>query len=208
MTPITAGTAPFTGNFLPEGDWEVLNGGETNGDWKLYIKDDKTGTIGFFRSWSITFNPLYELDYQWTPSEGLSCTDCPNPNAAPGQESEYILAVTDSYGCIVRDSVLIKTNNDTLDIVVSCIEETQNSITFGWETSSDITSYEVNIEGQGSITPSGIGAHSITNLAEGTVMNLQVRGSGACTNVRGAVECATSICFPPTASIDMSLIHI
>ncbi len=202
LTLITDGTAPFTGSFQPEGDWQILNGGATNGDWKLYVKDDKTGDDGVLRSWSITFNPLYALQYSWTPTEGLSCSDCPNPKAAPNSETEYILAVTDSYGCIVRDSVLIKTNNDTLDIAATCIEETQNSITFGWETSSDITTYEVNIDGQGWITPSGVGAHTVTNLAEGDVVNLQVRGTGACTNVKGAVECMTSICFPPDASID------
>ena len=202
MTLITDGTAPFTGSFQPEGDWEILNDGETNGDWKLYAKDDKTGDDGVLRNWSITFNPLYDLHYSWTPTEGLSCSDCPNPKAAPNVETEYILAVTDSYGCIVRDSVLIKTNNDTLDIAATCIEETQNSITFGWETSSDVTSYEVNIDGQGWITPSGIGAHTVTNLAEGAVVNLQVRGTGPCVNVKGAVECMTSVCFPPDASID------
>ncbi len=205
MTSITSGTAPFTGSFQPEGDWKMLNGGETNGDWKLYARDDKTGDDGFLLDWSITFNPLYQLDYQWTPTDGLSCSDCPNPKAAPNAETEYILAITDSYGCIVRDSVLIKTNNDTLDIVATCIEETQNSITFGWATSSDITVYEVNIDGQGWIMPSGIGAHSVTNLAEGAIVNLQVRGTGACSNVKGVVECMTSVCFSPEASVDREI---
>lgn len=205
MNPITSGVAPFTGRFLPEGDWEELNGGETNGDWKLYAKDDKTGDDGFLLGWSITFNPLYQLEYLWTPDEGLSCSDCPEPKAAPSNETEYILEITDTYGCIVRDSILIKTNNDTLDIPVNCIEETLNSITFGWETSSDVTTYEVNIDGQGWITPNGVGAHSVTNLAEGAIVNLQVRGTGACTNVKGAVECMTSVCFPPDATIDRAI---
>ena len=201
MTPITAGTAPFTGKFQPEGDWAVLNGGDSNGDWILYVKDDKKNDEGLIHNWSITFNPLYQLFYQWSPTTGLSCTDCPNPKAAPAVETAYELAITDSYGCIIRDSVIIKTNNDTLDIPVSCIEETQNSITFGWDPMTDID-YEVNVDGQGWIRPSGSGAHTVSGLGEGAVVEIAVRGSGPCSNVKGTTECFTSVCFPPDASIN------
>lgn len=35
------------------------------------------------------------LCYRWTPSTGLSCTDCPNPMASPKNDTEYTLHITD-----------------------------------------------------------------------------------------------------------------
>jgi len=34
-TPITSGTAPFTGSFIPEQSLSVLNGKNANGTWNL-----------------------------------------------------------------------------------------------------------------------------------------------------------------------------
>lgn len=43
----------------------------------------------------------------WTPATGLSCTGCENPEAAPAQNTYYLLTVQDASGCIVSDSVLV-----------------------------------------------------------------------------------------------------
>ncbi len=204
MTPISGGTAPFTGAFAPEGEWKELYGGEANGDWKLYVKDDLKGDDGFLINWSIAFNPLYDLTYQWTPTDGLSCADCPSPKAAPANETEYELQITDSYGCIIRDSITVKTNNDTIDIIINCIDETQNSITIGWNPTADVL-YEVNIDGMGWETPSGTGAHTVSGLSEGQTVAFEVRGMGDCLNQKGAVECTTGVCFPPQVSISRVL---
>lgn len=45
--------------------------------------------------------------YYWTPSEGLSCVACPNPEAAPDQTTTYYLVYTDVYGCTFTDSVIV-----------------------------------------------------------------------------------------------------
>ncbi len=37
--------------------------------------------------------------WAWTPGDGLSCTDCPNPIAKPLVNTEYKLAIKDSLGC-------------------------------------------------------------------------------------------------------------
>lgn len=44
----------------------------------------------------------------WSPAEGLSCTDCPNPVAAPVRTTEYRLDVLDVYGCPFGKSITIE----------------------------------------------------------------------------------------------------
>lgn len=39
-TPITSGSAPFTGSFIPEGDLSLLNGQMSGGNWTLNVVDD------------------------------------------------------------------------------------------------------------------------------------------------------------------------
>ncbi|MFN5372063.1 MAG: hypothetical protein ACK5B6_11430, partial [Bacteroidia bacterium] len=45
--------------------------------------------------------------YVWTPDEGLSCSNCPNPLATPLETTEYIVFATDSFGCRVSDTLTI-----------------------------------------------------------------------------------------------------
>ncbi len=37
--------------------------------------------------------------YNWFPSTGLSCTDCPNPIASPEVTTTYFVSIADQYGC-------------------------------------------------------------------------------------------------------------
>lgn len=46
--------------------------------------------------------------YEWTPSDGLSCTDCAAPQAAPQQTTEYVLKVTNAFGCQGADTILVE----------------------------------------------------------------------------------------------------
>jgi len=41
--------------------------------------------------------------YSWSPSDGLSCTTCPNPTMMPLANTTYTLTVTDSVGCFEVD---------------------------------------------------------------------------------------------------------
>jgi gliding motility-associated-like protein len=52
------------------------------------------------------------LTYQWLPTTGLSCTDCPNPVASPKETTSYCVWVTDSNNC--KDSACITINVDIL----------------------------------------------------------------------------------------------
>jgi len=56
--------------------------------------------------------------YLWSPSEGLSCTSCQNPIAAPSQTTTYYVIGTDGKGCQTPDSVLIIVNEVKALIIV------------------------------------------------------------------------------------------
>lgn len=51
---ITAGTAPFSGSFRPEGSLADFNGENPNGVWTLQVTDDNGSDVGTLVSWSIT----------------------------------------------------------------------------------------------------------------------------------------------------------
>jgi len=46
--------------------------------------------------------------YQWSPSIGLNCTNCPDPTAMPLLSTVYTLTVTDALGCSAADSVVLR----------------------------------------------------------------------------------------------------
>lgn len=63
--------------------------------------------------------------YLWTPSTGLSCTNCPNPVSTPVDSIRYIVQGTSSFGCtgldtvslnIIRPFQMLVSPNDTLCI--------------------------------------------------------------------------------------------
>ncbi|MDN3675886.1 T9SS type A sorting domain-containing protein [Flavobacterium paronense] len=64
-TSITAGTAPFTGTYTPEGNLGLLNAVNADGTWILRVCDVASGDTGTVDSWSITFAPtIFDLpDY-------------------------------------------------------------------------------------------------------------------------------------------------
>ena len=53
-TSITSSTAPFTGNFVPEGDLSSLVGLNAKGNWTLEVHDDTRRTRGTLENWSLS----------------------------------------------------------------------------------------------------------------------------------------------------------
>jgi hypothetical protein len=45
--------------------------------------------------------------YQWSPVEGLSCTDCAEPVASPKATTRYYVTATNQQGCSASDSVTV-----------------------------------------------------------------------------------------------------
>jgi subtilisin-like proprotein convertase family protein len=52
-TAITAGTAPFTGSYRPEGSLAAFDGLSANGTWTLEITDDSAFDVGTLYEWSL-----------------------------------------------------------------------------------------------------------------------------------------------------------
>ncbi|HTA60975.1 MAG TPA: PKD domain-containing protein, partial [Bacteroidia bacterium] len=56
----------------------------------------------------LSFTPVGVYStYQWTPTLGLNCVHCPNPNAKPVVTTKYYLLATNSDGCTAMDSITI-----------------------------------------------------------------------------------------------------
>jgi len=55
--------------------------------------------------------------YSWTPSDGLSCTDCPDPLASPETTRTYTVVGTDDLGCSATDTVTIFVGNDITALI-------------------------------------------------------------------------------------------
>ena len=48
--------------------------------------------------------------FSWTPTDGLSCTDCEDPVATPLVNSTYTLSAVNDFGCRAEDSMVITVN--------------------------------------------------------------------------------------------------
>lgn len=48
------------------------------------------------------------VQYAWSPSAGLNNTIIPNPVATPGQTTDYIVKVTNSFGCEQTDTATVR----------------------------------------------------------------------------------------------------
>lgn len=54
-----------------------------------------------------TLNASGGTQYQWSPSAGLSCTNCASPTLVPQQNTTYTVQVTDAFGCQDTDTVRV-----------------------------------------------------------------------------------------------------
>ncbi len=110
---ITAGTAPFTGNFLPEGGTlDAFAGCLANGNWTLQVTDDAAGDIGTLLSWSITFNDQSTgqgpaTSFTWTPTTNMTGANTLTPQVCPTTTTSYTLTAFDQNGCFDTDDVTI-----------------------------------------------------------------------------------------------------
>ncbi len=56
-------------------------------------------------------NPVNGLSYFWSPPTGLSDPNVPSPNAFPGGNTTYSVEITDQYGCVFTDEVMVTVDN-------------------------------------------------------------------------------------------------
>ncbi len=199
-----ASAAPFTGDWLPEGLWPDLWDGSypTNGNWRLQIRDDANGFTGTLRDWTITFEPTYKVDYQWSPATGLSCPTCPITEANPTQSTTYTIVATDSYGCTVSDTISLDVATALAAPIVTCAGSTSTSVTFNWTNVPGAAGYQVNINGAGWVPVGAVNTYLADNLLPGATVTIEVQGTGAltdCDALIGTITCFN--CDAPTANL-------
>lgn len=213
-TPINApgpfappSAVPFTGDWLPEGVWSDLwdgNNKNTNGTWRLQVIDDSNGFPGTLHSWTITFNPAYEITYDWSPQAGLSCADCPNPEVMPTETTTYVMTAVDSYGCSVSDSINIEIIPKLDAPQLECGTNTESSVSVFWPAVDDAVSYEVSIDNGPWIASSDPLAHVVTGLSLSQSVSIRVRAIGECPGDEVELICTTPDCTPPVAFVDQT----
>jgi gliding motility-associated-like protein len=184
--------APFTGDFLPEGDWSNIYHGPSNGIWQLQVADDGLAFNGVLNGWSITFAPTYQIDYAWSPSAGLSCSTCATPSAFPDTTTKYIITTTDNYGCAARDTITIAMLERVAAPAIICDSISPNSIKFTWNQVPFATGYEVSVNNGPWTSPNLFDTiHTVTGLNPLTTVELHVRGVSG---LICAPEVATAVC--------------
>ena len=57
-------------------------------------------------------------NFNWSPPDGLSATDIPDPQATPANTTTYVVTLTDSVGCTAVDSVVVTVNAFTQNIII------------------------------------------------------------------------------------------
>ncbi|MEO1433948.1 MAG: T9SS type A sorting domain-containing protein [Bacteroidota bacterium] len=85
------GVAPFTGTFIPEGDFADFLNTSADGIWSLSVCDDAGADLGTVLSWSITFDQLFMTDV------GVVEITSPNTSCNLGT-AELITVVIENFG--------------------------------------------------------------------------------------------------------------
>lgn len=77
---------------------------------EIYLGPDLTVDLGEEVRLQLTHNVPLQT-YAWAARPGLSCYDCPEPDARPLRTATYVLTVTAPGGCTDVDSVTVRVND-------------------------------------------------------------------------------------------------
>lgn len=195
--PIVGQAAPFNGTYIPEGNWNALNGAPVNGDWSLVVSDGfAPAQFGKLKWWSIGFNTQNNVNYSWTNGASLSCSNCPNPVASPTDTTVYVLTATDSYNCVHVDTATINVRNffpAPTGLIV--FDLGPGAMTWQWDAVPGALGYEISVDGGPWQSPNnGQLSHIVTGVSIGQTVQVSVRcvSPNLCTP---AVETNSSV-FP------------
>ena len=202
---ISASATPYSGTYIPEGDLNDFNGSSANGLWRLWIRDDAAGAPDSLTYFSMTFSNQSAITYSWSPTDSLSCSNCPNPYATPIQTTTYTVIATDQNGCTAVDSMTIFIANDLAAPTVFCSATNPNTVVFCWDSIPGALGYEISLDtGLTWITSNtGTYCHTVTGLAESTDVQIMVRGISPCLNV--TIGVTTHVCTSDPCTVVATL---
>lgn len=199
--PIFNTNPTYNGDFLPEGVWNDLYGPlkESNGTYELLIIDDEIGALGRFTGWSICFNPIYNLTYNWSSDiHGDICTNCEGVPIDVNESTTFYLEVIDSYGCGYLDSFTVTTNTLLPGVTnLMCDSVSQDYIRFIWDGEASATSYEIFIPGviEPAIDVGNNTEWAVSGLIPLTDYSITVRTiGGICGGETETIICSTINC--------------
>ncbi|MBK5284682.1 MAG: gliding motility-associated C-terminal domain-containing protein [Bacteroidia bacterium] len=170
-TPIGFGTPPFTGTWLPDDPFTILDTASINGTWSLIIYDAAGGDVGTLLDWSITFNSQNYLTYSWLPVTGLTDAINDSTYAMPVSSTNYTFVATDATGCPGSAPALVNVTNTPSSVFnisnnVFCTGEV-GTITYTGNASAGAT-FNWNFGAGDTISGSGAGPYLITWPTAGT----------------------------------------
>ena len=146
-TPITSGTPPFTGSFIPETPLSVLNGKSSQGNWYLKAVDDEGGITGQVENWSLI------LTY---------------PPETCAESAGTVVFEDDVYGCLA-DELMIKVQDADLlgsgtvnvavwsdnEVTPESLTLTENPSSSGTFKGSILTTNSAPVNGDGKVSTTG-----------------------------------------------------
>lgn len=185
-TPIVGQAAPFNGTYKPEGNWIAVQGAGVNGNWALRVSDGfAPNQFGTVKWWSIGFNVNNNVTYSWGGGPGLSCNNCAAPVATPATTTTYHVQANNAFGCQYNDTmtVAVATFFDA-PTGLALQSQSMGSMTWSWNPVAGASSYEVSVDGGVWQPASGGTSHTVSGLAGGQMVQLDVRAvSPGCTSL-------------------------
>lgn len=173
---IKSGSAPFTGDFIPEGLWSALDSAQLNGTWHLLVSDNfGINREGLLESWSITFETENQVTYTWSPVDRVDCPDCPSTSVDTDSSGTFQVTVADLYGCAETRNIKVVAEPGFPAPNVTCGASTASHLAIQWEAVPGALGYEINIGGTGWIPVNGNLQHLIAGLSQGDTVAVQLR---------------------------------
>lgn len=138
----TGGSGPYTYSWSPNGENTSSITGLSAGNYSVTVTDANScsstesysiAVIGSLNVavtpgvWSINAGESVQLNatgaatYSWTPTNGLSCSDCPNPIASPSISTTYTVTGTDASGCTGTAMAIITVTQVCGDLYVPTV---------------------------------------------------------------------------------------
>lgn len=194
---IKTASAPFTGEFIPEGAWNALDTAQTNGTWRLLVSDNfGVNRMGLLESWSITFETENRIDYTWTPAAKVECPNCPSTRVETDTVTVYQVSLSDQYGCKKTRQILVKAEHGFPAPNVYCGASTATHLAIQWDAVPGAPGYEINIGEAGWVPANGNLQHLLSGLGQGDTVHIQLR-----------VIAPTSACPPAVAELECVYLH-
>ena len=146
---VSGGTSPYSYGWLPSGGSSQTASGLAPGIYTATVTDIlgcqtttsssivALGTLDIIatpdlsvinQGESVTLLATGATSYTWSPTTGLSCTECPMPNASPVQTTTYIVTGSDTSGCTGTASATVVVNEICDDLYVPTVFAPNHSV--------------------------------------------------------------------------------